>query len=432
MGKGRTRRLILAIGTRHGQSARATRIAGTTALLLSILVGCSSASSNANQTPPAVAVPSPTPAKHSHKGNDHSIPDAPSTHSAVRPHSGDAPFRVSVLHRVRIPKTPYVVGGGRMAFWGHYLAYVEDGEQVAHGTRVVVVDLHSETRSVVARTTWRRGQVYGVAGTGNWVVWADEARVTSDRDRAVRWKFFALNLVSGERRTLASSGDRREWAYPWPVASDGRVVWEQQIPGKVSTLALRVANLTTGRVRTLLRSRHLIFTSVGLSGSRVCYWYGRQTPPARGRLRRGDAYCIPARGGEPVQVTHTGKVRYPKAGYGYVTYEQPLYQPTSVWVARVDGEGSPVRLLHPKPRFLIQASVNNRLGKGFLAYWWGPARLGITPLDTPEPMIIGSHLDTWLRFAVSGDRVAWASYEHSRQGAQGAAAVITVARVTRK
>ena len=288
------------------------------------------------------------------------------------------------------------------------LAYAQASGATSHLDEVVVVSLRSGRRRVVARSGFPHGLVDWVAVTGHTVVYTDQDRVPSTANPRNRWRLEAVDLVTGQRRLLASSGDRAQPWVPTPRASEGDVVWAQlQDPGNLRKgLEVRQWRQGWSGPRVLLTHSRLSSGSGAVTDGRFVFV---QTEPhlVAGSYAQ-DVFSVPLSGGHITQISHNGTVQWMNAANGQVVWSQKksrtrqgLADPYSHWVAPVDGSAPPRQIQQG------YSASNVVVGHDFAALWPTGDGVLVTSLDGRNSTKIQASTYVPARLAASGALLAY-------------------------
>lgn len=186
---------------------------------------------------------------------------------------------------------------------------------------VTLVDPVHGTSRVVARSAWSTGLVNWVAAAGGWVVYTDQSAKQSPDAPEVLWRVEAVELSSGHRRTLATSGDRRSPFVPVVGAQDGVVFWTQAEEDESAEELVWTPG--AGAPYALLRHAEMTPGSATVSEGAMFYL----GPNGRGTTEHttgGDCWRVPLTGGEPVAATHTALAMWCAARAGHLVWSQHI------------------------------------------------------------------------------------------------------------
>lgn len=310
--------------------------------------------------------------------------------------------------------------------WGHYVAWAGGDGGKARRNRIVVYDLDSGRRRVIARASTKAARTDGVQGSGETVVYYELAREPNEvveRGTAVPWVIYGFDLKSGSRfRILSDRNDRANEQPTWPYPSiDGDWIVESldEPPSdtldRMGSIYVYDVKKRAGRVVAKgVRGLGLVDVDSGL----VVY----EAASAAGT----DAFAMPADGsGPPILLTTSGDVSYLEAANGALTWAGKRADPTQPgsephWWLPMHGNGSAT--------LFVTGSLSTYPGTGFVVWasdFNAPKLLVRDPLGSETPAVAEMEsLDLSARWVAVGERIVWAT------GAEGSL-VIHVARVER-
>ena len=297
--------------------------------------------------------------------------------------------------------------------------------------RVLVAEPGTRRTRELARTAWRGGLMDWVEATGDTVVFTDQDREQSDAERDTRWRMYALDLATGRRRVLASSGNRATAWVPLPRAMESQVVWAQPgtAPGRFTEFVWAPGQAAP---RAVLRDAQLQPGTESVTAHQLVY----VGPPASARGAGGDIYALDlTAGSRPRPLTTTGLVMRSWARGGHVVWEnhigpaedpavEHLDDPYSHWAAPLAQPGSARRLQHG------YSSGNVVVGDTFAAWLEQDGRIGLAALDGSWHTTIDAEVGASVpaRLAADGPRLAYGTTVTGADGVERT--TVTVVRVS--
>jgi len=251
------------------------------------------------------------------------------------------------------------------------LAYAFARKQNTDAKAVEVVELATEDARVVARSRWPEGLVNWVQLAGDTLIYTDQDRLPDSWDMRSKWRLYALDLVTGERTVLATSGGRAQPWLPAPHSAEGFVVWSelQNRRDLADGVRVRLWRPRWEKPRTLMDHAKVLMTSEQISDGQLVY-----IGPSGGKVKgyfRQDVFTVPLRGGgEPVQLSDHNWVDWVAAADGMAVWSKrrnprrnDLADPYTHWSRPLDRSEPAVRIQRGF------TSSNVVAGTGFAAWW---------------------------------------------------------------
>ena len=303
-----------------------------------------------------------------------------------------------------------------LAAWANNVAWTEAASRdnvVPQAVRVYTVGGSGPTAVRTVATVASGMQVAFVSGDGSNVVFL-VAKITNN---AATWTIRLVDLTSGHSRDIASSPVATPpGIVPHPVIRDHWIAWAEVTDANSGSSRAVVYDLTTGSRRTLGTNDPAF---VAIDGPTL-YFDGSD---AAGR----DVFAVPLDQRGPVQqLTHSGAVVNPRAGDGYLVWQEPLSgDPQSVWAA---DDRTPAAAAHPVELDNTRNNGDPAPGMGFAAWLDGLTRLVVRSVGGTQvvPVPNQDHLSVAARWAAAGRTLAWVNDE----GADQSDAVLYVGTVT--
>jgi len=312
----------------------------------------------------------------------------------------------SVADRLKVEPLASFASGDPLIFnvtgWDHYIAWVASDGRGSPPNRVVVYDLATRTKRIVARATTPVAVIDSVAGDRHTIVYSQEDHTPDDEapnGLAVPWADYTVDLVTGKRQRILSERNARprDAVLPsprieWPWVLD---VKQGRVPGP--GVDVDVYDLRTGRVKTVLSQvrggsgfdldqRLIVYSATSRAGD--------------------DLFAVGVDGsGGPRQLTDSGQVISNRTANGSTSWREPeMGLPQSLWWLP-EREGA-------KPIRFSAGGYSPYPGRGFVA--WSPVAgtelLAQDPTQNTSPIMLASDsFDTEAFYAAFGDRVVWAT-----------------------
>lgn len=247
-------------------------------------------------------------------------------------------------------------GAGPIQVFGHrFVMPVGVGTTPYIFNRVLLVDIGSGGRRIVAHSGWARGLINWAVGSGDWVAWVDQSRQQNDFSYDVLWRVWAENLVTGRQRLLASNGGTPDPYVPQVLAGGGFFYWAQADRDRTAQELVWKPG-SPAAPRTLLRHTQMTPGTETVSDGMLTY-LGSAGMPHTGHTVGGDCWTVPLTGGRPRALTHTALAMGCATSNGWLVWSQHIDpgikhpppdgivdDPWSYWSMPTSG-GTP-RLLH--------------------------------------------------------------------------------------
>jgi hypothetical protein len=283
------------------------------------------------------------------------------------------PSKPAATDKVRLSKVADFSGTGTstgpMALGDGVLAY--PFTTVRSSTRwdqVEAVPLSSMHRSVVARSAWPDGLIESVVVGGGWLVYVDQRQKAGVQDQPPsQWRVDAVDLATGARILLGTSGDRADPVPPYVSRTGGYVLWTPYGTGaKLPTYDWKPG---WPAARTLPIPDPAPQGGISIVGKHLVYLVDSSTPVSVA-FPTGDCWEAPLSGGKAVQVTTTGLVENCVARGDDLFWSQiddptsaDNFDPSSTWLGSLS-----TRQAVELTGTTAKASADASFGTGFVAW----------------------------------------------------------------
>ncbi|WGL52422.1 hypothetical protein P5P86_01015 [Nocardioides sp. BP30] len=161
---------------------------------------------------------------------------------------------------------------------------------------------HGKHWTQVAKSAWPNGFVNWVGVSGPWVLYVDQSRLQDDSHMNVLWKIKAVNVVTGDRRTVASNGAKPDPWVPYLGSTEQGITWTQA--SKSRRADLYAWEDSPGRAVEVASDLEMTPGSDRAAGTYV-YYLGPNGRGDKGHTVGGDCWRVPRVGGPPQAITKT-------------------------------------------------------------------------------------------------------------------------------
>jgi len=156
--------------------------------------------------------------------------------------------------------------------------------------------------SSVAKSAWPAGFINWVGVSGPWVLYVDQSRLQDDSHMDVLWRIDAVDVLTGNRRTVASNGTTPDPWVPYLDSTDQGITWTQA--SKSQRANLYTWDGSHGRPVDVASDIEMTPGSDRAAGAYV-YYLGANGRGEKGHTTGGDCWRVPRVGGAPQAITKT-------------------------------------------------------------------------------------------------------------------------------